>query len=243
MERLDKVLLIRGYAPSRSAGKRMIKEGRVSVNGEICRKTAYLTREDDTVEVFEEPISFVSRGGLKLQYALTEYDIDLSGAVCLDVGASTGGFTDCMLQNGASRVYAVDVGRNQLSDALLNDERVVSLEKTDIRKTDETHIPEKVDFVAVDVSFISLKYVLPYIVNFMKSNADVVALIKPQFEVGRESVAKYKGVITDPNLHKMAIGKVVAFMGRDMKAQVHAVLQSPVTGGSGNKEFLMWFNI
>ncbi|MCL2754132.1 MAG: TlyA family RNA methyltransferase [Oscillospiraceae bacterium] len=223
MTRLDKELHGRGLAKSRSVAAELIAGGKVLVGGEVCTKAATLVSESDRLEVTEQP-RYVSRGGYKLEHGLAAFGVDLRGKVCLDVGASTGGFTDCMLQHGASRVYAVDVGRGQLEESLKGDERVISLEQCDIRGFE---LPEKPEFTAVDVSFISVKLILPYI-----KSREAVVLIKPQFELGR----KHKGVITDRKLAGKIAEEVAAFAG----AGATKVIESPVIGGSGNREFLMY---
>ena len=219
MIRLDKELHLMSLVKSRTAAADLIAEGKVTVNGVICNKPSHLVGENDTVEIVGEMLKYVSRGGLKLQHALDVFGIDLTGKVCLDVGASTGGFTDCMLQSGAVKVYAVDVGSNQLDDKLKQDSRVVSMENCDIRNME---IP-KVDFTAVDVSFISLKLILPVL------SGEIISLIKPQFELGK----KHKGVITDSKLQDKIVKDITQF------ANAKNVIESPIIGKSGNKEFLM----
>jgi len=219
MTRLDKELHSRGLAKSRSAAAQLICGGKVRVNGEVCEKSSALICESDFLEVAEQP-RYVSRGGYKLEHALNAFNIDLRGKICLDVGASTGGFTDCMLQHGAAKVYAVDVGTSQLDESLRADARVISLEKHDIRTLE---LPEKTDFTSVDVSFISLKLILPHIASH------AVVLIKPQFELGR----KHKGVIADAKLARKIAEEVAAFAGSS------TLIDSPILGKNGNHEFLM----
>jgi 23S rRNA (cytidine1920-2'-O)/16S rRNA (cytidine1409-2'-O)-methyltransferase len=221
MNRLDKELHTRGLVKSRTAAADLITDGKVAINGVVCVKSSREVSDGDLIEIVGELPKYVSRGGLKLEHALDTFGIDLTGKICLDVGASTGGFTDCMLQRGASRVYAVDVGTNQLAPILRDDNRVVSIERCDIRGT--TIIPF-VNFTAVDVSFISLKLVLPYLCG------ETVALIKPQFEYG----IKHKGVITDNKVQDNIVDDIT----KSFNAK--GVIESPILGKGGNKEFLMW---
>jgi len=226
--RLDKELYLRGFVKSRTVAAELIADGKVNVNGEVCVKASRLVLIDDVVEVHGEQLRYVSRGGLKLEHALNTFGIDLTGKICLDVGASTGGFTDCMLQHGASLVYAVDVGTNQLDSVLRDDGRVVSMERCDIRTAE---ISEEVEVCAVDVSFISLKLILPYI------RSEAVVLVKPQFELGK----KHKGVITDMKLQNKIVNDVREF-AESIGFRIKDVIESPILGGSGNREFLMYVN-
>jgi 23S rRNA (cytidine1920-2'-O)/16S rRNA (cytidine1409-2'-O)-methyltransferase len=226
MNRFDKELHERGLAKSRSSAADLIARGAATVNGVICTKSARLVSERDVIAC--ETPRYVSRGGLKLERALREFGTDLRGLTCLDTGASTGGFTDCMLQHGAARVYAVDVGSNQLDPLLREDSRVVSMERCDIRGA---VLPEKIDFAAVDVSFISAKLILPELNRLSKSKASAIVLLKPQFETGR----RHKGVVTDRRVHE----KIVADFIREYSAYSARVIESPVLGGDGNREFLM----
>jgi 23S rRNA (cytidine1920-2'-O)/16S rRNA (cytidine1409-2'-O)-methyltransferase len=226
MRRLDKELHIRQLVKSRTAAVELIKNNSVTVNGVICNKTSQTVSPEDSLVIIGEQLRYVSRGGLKLEQALNEFKIDLSGKVCLDVGASTGGFTDCMLQHGASRVYAVDVGTSQLDPTLRGDSRVVCMENCDIRKIE---IPP-VQFTAVDVSFISLKLILPCLSG---KAGTIVALIKPQFELGK----KHKGVIRDAKLQQKIVDDIAGFAGSDR------IIESPIVGGCGNREYLMGINL
>ncbi len=242
-ERLDVILTRMGLAKSRTSAQEMIKEGSVSVNGSIVSKASEKFDTDyDKVSVSENSSveKYVGRGGFKLENAINEYGIELNGKVCLDIGASTGGFTDCMLKNGAKKVFAVDVGTNQLDESLRKDERVISLEKLDIRKADK-EISEKVDFISIDVSFISLKCILPELKRFASENAYCVALIKPQFENGRVKNGK-NGVIKDPKVHKRIVEDICLFAGSLGFSDIKTV-PSSILGGDGNKEFLMYFKI
>ena len=208
--RLDQLLWNRGLETSRERAKARIMEGAVFVDGEKRTKPGEPVREDAQVTVRGDPIPYVSRGGLKLAKALRCFPVHLNGRICMDVGASTGGFTDCMLQNGAARVYAVDVGYGQLAWKLRTDSRVVSLERTNIRYLTKERVPEPIGFFSVDISFISLTLALPVIRGLLDADAQGVCLIKPQFEAGREHVGK-KGVVRDPAVHRAVIRKVVDF--------------------------------
>ena len=187
MERLDVALIQSGYAASRQRAKELIQQGSVTINGTVCTKAARSVSETDQLAVTDAGLQYVGRGGLKLEAALPLLgSFSLQGAVCMDIGASTGGFTDCMLQNGAQKVYAVDVGRDQLAQKLRQDARVVNLEQTDIRKLPETAVAEPIAFLSVDVSFISLRLIIPELVRFLQPGGMAILLIKPQFEAGRE---------------------------------------------------------
>lgn len=242
-ERLDLILAAKNLAKSRTAASEMIKEGSVTVNGKVILKASEkVDPETDIISVSGESsvMKYVGRGGFKLETAINEFGIDLSGKICLDIGASTGGFTDCMLMNGASKVFAVDVGTNQLAEKLRNDSRVISLEKLDIRKaTDE--ISEKVDFIGIDVSFISLRHILPELRRFSSENAFGVALIKPQFENGRVKNGK-NGVIKDPKVHKRIVEDICLF-SEGLGFSSIRTTPSSILGGDGNREFLMYFEI
>jgi 23S rRNA (cytidine1920-2'-O)/16S rRNA (cytidine1409-2'-O)-methyltransferase len=215
----------------------LIKAGAVTVNGNVIRKPARDCDEKDEVRIVGELPRFVSRGGLKLQGALDAFEITLGGKICADIGASTGGFTDCMLQNGAARVYAVDVGTAQLHNSLRRQERVVSLENTDVRGLT---LPEAVDFLAADLSFISLKLVLPQLALLAP---ETIVLIKPQFEAGRQMMNKAKfaknGVIKDEKLIRQTVDGVVA-CAKELGFDVRGVVPSPICGGDGNREFLAY---
>ena len=203
-ERLDVLLTERGFFDSREKAKAVIMAGEVFVNGQREDKAGSKFDREADIEVKGKVLKYVSRGGLKLEKAVEMYGLDLAGKICIDIGSSTGGFTDCMLQNGAIKVYAIDVGTNQLAWKLREDERVVSMEKTNIRYVTEGQIPEKADFASVDVSFISLTKVLPTAVKLLRDEAHMVCLIKPQFEAGREKVGK-KGVVRDFSVHKEVV--------------------------------------
>lgn len=236
-ERLDAALVQRGLCQSRERAKVLIMEGLVYVNGQKSDKAGTQVKEDDSIEVRGESLKYVSRGGKKLEKAMESFPIDLNGGICMDIGASTGGFTDCMLQNGAAKVYSVDVGYGQLAWSLRTDERVVNLERTNIRYLTEEQVPEKLDFISVDVSFISLTLVLPVAYRFLKDGRSMVCLVKPQFEAGRENVGK-KGVVRDPKIHEMVIEKVADF-AQGLGFAVLGLDFSPIKGPEGNIEYLL----
>ncbi len=237
-KRLDVVLFERGFAESREKAKALIMSGIVYVNDQKEIKAGRAIKPDDTVEVRGSTLKYVSRGGLKLEKAMESFPINLEGNICMDIGASTGGFTDCMLQNGASKVYSIDVGYGQLAWKLRSDSRVVNLERTNFRYVTHEQIPEEIDFASVDVSFISLKLILPVMYTLLKDGAQAVCLIKPQFEAGRENVGK-KGVVRDPAIHEIVI-KTIAEFADSQSFQVLGLEHSPVKGPEGNIEYLMY---
>ena len=234
--RLDVLLVEKGFIESRQKAQTTIMSGLVFVNNQKIDKPGVSVADDAQIEVRGKALKYVSRGGLKLEKAMQTWPIDLNGTICMDIGASTGGFTDCMLQNGAVKVYAVDVGYGQLAWSLRNDERVVCLERTNARHLDHEIIPDEPDFSSVDVSFISLKLILPAIANVLKENGHVVCLIKPQFEAGKEKVGK-KGVVRDAAVHLEVLEN---FFGH-AKESGFTVLDltfSPIRGPEGNIEYL-----
>ena len=237
--RLDVLLVEGGYFPSRERAKRSIMAGEVFVNGMREDKAGTLFHPDKIrqIEVKGDKMPFVSRGGLKLQKALQVFSINVRECVCLDIGASTGGFTDCMLQSGAKLVYAVDVGYGQLAYRLMRDERVISLERTNFRHLSVEVIPEPVDFASADVSFISLRKILPVVPQFLKPEAEMVCLVKPQFEAGRDKVGK-KGVVRDAAVHREVITDVCHASVETGFTPV-GVSFSPITGPEGNIEYLL----
>ncbi len=237
-ERLDVLLVKNGLAPSREKAKIMIMEGNVFVAGQREDKAGSTFPEDVQIEVRGSSLKYVSRGGLKLEKALASFPIDLNGCICMDIGASTGGFTDCMLQNGAVKVYAIDVGYGQLAWKLRSDERVVCMEKTNFRYVTDEQIKEPVDFASVDVSFISLSKILPVAYPLLKEKGEMACLIKPQFEAGREKVGK-KGVVRDPKVHEEVIQNVFGFAS-DAGFAICGLEYSPVRGPEGNIEYLMY---
>ena len=236
-ERLDILLVKRNLAPSREKAKAIIMSGSVFVDGQREDKAGTTFPEEVLIEVRGHVLPYVSRGGLKLEKALQNFDVDVQGKVCTDVGASTGGFTDCMLKNGALRVYAIDVGRGQLDWKLRQDERVVCMEKTNIRYVTPEDLGEPIDFSSVDVSFISLSKVLPPIHAYLKESGEVAALIKPQFEAGREKVGK-KGVVREKSTHIEVIEAVFRY-AVDTGFDVLDLTLSPIRGPEGNIEYLM----
>lgn len=237
-ERLDVLLTERGFFDSREKAKAVIMAGEVFVNGQREDKAGSKFDREAEIEVKGKVLKYVSRGGLKLEKAVEVYGLNLMDKTCIDIGSSTGGFTDCMLQNGAAKVYAIDVGTNQLAWKLREDKRVVSMEKTNIRYVTEEDIPEKADFASVDVSFISLTKVLPAAVNLLKDEAYMVCLIKPQFEAGREKVGK-KGVVRDLSVHKEVIELVINF-AIGLNLFIKGLTFSPVKGPEGNIEYLLY---
>ena len=240
-KRLDVLIFEKGYAESRERAKAIIMSGNVYVNNQKADKPGTAYDENAPIEVRSTGLKYVSRGGLKLEKAMSSFELELDGTTCLDIGASTGGFTDCMLQNGAEKVYSVDVGYGQLAWKLRTDSRVVNMERTNFRNVTNEDISEPVDFFSVDVSFISLKIILPVARKLLSENGRGVCLIKPQFEAGREKVGK-KGVVRDIKVHEEVIENIVNFAllsGFD----VLGLDFSPVKGPEGNIEYLMYVKI
>ncbi|MDD6155833.1 MAG: TlyA family RNA methyltransferase [Lachnospiraceae bacterium] len=237
-ERLDVLLVQRGLAPSREKAKTMIMEGNVFVNNNREDKAGSLFPDDCNIEIHGNTLKYVSRGGLKLEKAMTHFGITLDGKVCMDIGASTGGFTDCMLQNGARKVYSVDVGYGQFAWVLRQDPRVVCMEKTNIRYVTPEDIDDVLDFASVDVSFISLTKVLPAAHELLRDNGQMVCLIKPQFEAGREKVGK-KGVVRDRGVHLEVVDKIIDF-ALNNGFSVLNLEYSPIKGPEGNIEYLVY---
>ena len=237
-ERLDILLVNRNLAESREKAKAIIMSGNVFVDGQREDKAGSTFADTVTIEVKGNPLKYVSRGGLKLEKAMESYGITLAGKVCMDVGSSTGGFTDCMLQNGATKVYAVDVGTNQLAWKLRQDERVISMEKTNIRYLTPEQIQEKVAFASIDVSFISLTKVLPAVRQLLIHEGEIVSLIKPQFEAGREKVGK-KGVVRDQKVHLEVIELISSFAA-SIGFTCLDLDFSPIKGPEGNIEYLLY---
>ena len=236
-ERLDVLLVQRGLAPSREKAKAMIMEGNVFVDNEREDKAGTFFDEKVSIEVRGNTLRYVSRGGLKLEKAMDHFDLSLEGKVCMDIGASTGGFTDCMLQNGAAKVYAVDVGYGQFAWKLRQDERVVCMEKTNIRYVTPDDIDDALDFASVDVSFISLTKVLGPAKELLKVGGEMVCLIKPQFEAGKDKVGK-KGVVRDARVHKEVIESVILF-AKSIGFEILHLEYSPIKGPEGNIEYLV----
>ena len=235
--RLDVALFERGFAESREKAKALIMAGQVYLNGQKAQKSGDSVKETDTLEVRGEKMPYVSRGGFKLEKAIAAFGLSLDGKICMDIGASTGGFTDCMLQNGASKVYAIDVGYGQLAWSLREDERVVNLERTNFRYVTRGQVPEEIDFASVDVAFISLKLIVPVMRALLCADGQAVCLIKPQFEAGREHVGK-KGVVRDKAVHEAVVADLVRFM-LDSGFSVLHLDYSPIKGPQGNIEYLI----
>lgn len=243
--RLDLLLVERGLAESRSMAQRLVMAGQVRVNGEIVLRSAANVTTDVRLEVEQRP-RFVSRGGEKLEAAIQAFKLDVSGLVCADVGASTGGFTDCLLQHAAAKVYAIDVGHGILDWKLRQDRRVMVMEGTNARFLDR--LPEPVQVITVDASFISLKVLLPVIKDWIFSEAEnqaaakgtIIALVKPQFEAGRQQVGRGKGVIRDPSIHRQVLMDVLTY-ALQLGYGIRGLICSPLTGPKGNLEFLAWF--
>ena len=235
-KRLDVLLTERGLQESRQRAQAVIMSGEVFVNGQRVDKPGTAVAEDAQIEVRGGTLAYVSRGGLKLEKAMAAFPIDLNGAVCADIGASTGGFTDCMLQNGAEKVYAVDVGYGQLAWKLRSDPRVVCLERTNARYLTHEQVPDELDFASVDVSFISLKLILPPLNGLLKDGGHAACLVKPQFEAGREKVGK-KGVVRDPDVHLEVLEHFLDH-AKESGFTVLGLTYSPIRGPEGNIEYL-----
>lgn len=236
--RADQLLFDKGLAESREKAKRIIMSGIVYIDDLRVDKPGTKIDSESELKLKGNTLKYVSRGGLKLEKAINKYNLKLDYLICMDIGASTGGFTDCMLQNGAEKVYSIDVGYGQLDWKLRNNEKVVNLEKTNFRYLDFEKIGEKIDFFTIDVSFISLKIIVPELEKFSKDNSKLVALIKPQFEAGREKVGK-NGVVRDPNVHVEVIEKIIKVLN-DYKWSVEDITHSPIKGPKGNIEFLAY---
>lgn len=239
-ERLDVLLVQQGLASSRELAKAYIMAGNVYVDGQKEDKAGTRVAVTAALEVKGSQMKYVSRGGYKLEKAIDAFGILLEGKICLDIGASTGGFTDCMLQNGAAKVYAIDVGYGQFAWKLRNDPRVVCLEKTNVRYVTHEQVPDAGDFASIDVSFISLTKVLPAVLGVLGEKGQLVCLIKPQFEAGREKVGK-KGVVRDKNVHKEVIEKIAAYV-RTQGLGILGLSFSPIKGPEGNIEYLIYLD-
>lgn len=239
--RLDQALVTRGMCDSREQAKRSIMAGAVRVNGHPATKASDPVTEEDVVELAQKE-KFVSRGGQKLEHALENFSFDPAGMTAIDLGASTGGFTDCLLQNGAEKVFAVDVGHGQLAWKLRQDERVVVMEKTNARHLDQSSFPSSfspVQLIVADCSFISLRSILPAAVPLLRDQGHVIALIKPQFEAGKQEADKGRGVITDSAVHQRVIEELQAFIAEKTPLMWRRLTESPILGPAGNKEFLV----
>lgn len=236
-DRLDIVLVKKHYFPTRQKAKYEIEQGNVYVNGKKITKTSKIINYQDNIEIKGQTLKYVSRGGLKLEKAISLFGISLKDKICADIGASTGGFTDCMLQNSAQKVYAIDVGHSQLAEELLNNEKVVNLEGTNIKELDTNSI-EKLDFISSDVSFISEIHVLPKIYELLKIKGKAVVLIKPQFEAGSQHLNK-NGVVKNIKIHQKVIQNIVMFANK-LGFRIIDVTYSPIKGPAGNIEYLLY---
>jgi 23S rRNA (cytidine1920-2'-O)/16S rRNA (cytidine1409-2'-O)-methyltransferase len=237
-ERLDQALVARGLCDSREQAKRLIIAGEVMVNGHPGSKPASPVPEGAEIVLKEKP-RFVGRGGLKIEGALDHFEIDVTGLICMDIGASTGGFTDCLLQRGAEKVFAFDVGSNQLVWKIRSDPRVVARERFNVRYMVPDDVGEQVDLIVIDVSFISLTKILGPAFSVLKEGGSIVCLIKPQFELQRDDVGK-GGIVRDAALHDRAVEKIRCYVAEELDHHWKSVMDSPITGTDGNREFLAW---
>jgi len=239
-ERLDVLLVEKGIYQSRERAKAAIMAGVVFVDGQKSDKAGNMVNTEAEIFVKEDHCPYVSRGGLKLEKSMESFDLKLNDCVCMDIGASTGGFTDCMLQNGAVKVYAIDVGYGQLDWKLRNDSRVVNMEKCNVRYLNTDLISDPIDFISIDVSFISLKLIFPVAVKVLKDTGSLVCLVKPQFEAGREQVGK-KGIVRDVKVHEEVIRNVISYAA-DNGLYPNGLTFSPVKGAKGNIEYLLYLS-
>lgn len=240
-KRLDTVLVEQGFFDTRSKAQSAIMAGQILVNDLKIDKPGTQVTDEVKIKIIGNKLPYVSRGGLKLEKALKVFPISLNDKTVADIGASTGGFTDCSLQNGARKVYAIDVGYGQLAWSLRNDERVVNMERTNVRYLDETSLPEKIQIATIDVAFISLDKVLPAVRKLLSTDGCVIALIKPQFEAGRDKVGK-KGVVREPKVHEEVIEKVIE-MAKEEKFGIGGLDYSPIKGPEGNIEYLLYLTL
>ncbi|KJS84903.1 MAG: hypothetical protein JM58_10025 [Peptococcaceae bacterium BICA1-8] len=236
--RLDLAMVQQGIVESREKAKALIMAGKVKVGGKTIDKAGTNVDENTIIEFIGLPLPYVSRGGLKLEKALSYFSIDLTGKIVADIGASTGGFTDCALQKGAKKVYAIDVGYGQLDWKLRNDSRVVNMERTNARYVKAADLEEQVDFISIDVAFISLEKILPAVKEILKDEGEIIALIKPQFEAGKDKIGK-KGVVKDKKTHIEVITNILT-VSYALDYYVHGLTYSPVKGPEGNIEYLIW---
>lgn len=237
MARLDIMLVKLGISTSRERAKELIKNGSIYVNEKIVTKPSAEVSESDEIRSDAEAFRYVGRGGLKLEKAIDAFSLRLDGLKCIDIGASTGGFTDCMLQNGAYKVYAVDVGHDQLAEKLRSDSRVINAENTDVRGLDAEFFGGEADFISTDVSFISVKFILPKIADFLRCGCDAAVLVKPQFEAGKHNIGK-NGIVKNRKVHEEVLADITEF-AYNLGLSPQAVIGSPIRGGSGNIEYLM----
>jgi 23S rRNA (cytidine1920-2'-O)/16S rRNA (cytidine1409-2'-O)-methyltransferase len=236
-ERIDRLLVRKGFVQSRERAQSLIMEGKVRAGGGVVDKPGTMVEEEVSVEIIGEDLPYVSRGGVKLEGALRAFGVDPFGMKVLDIGASTGGFTDCVLQKGAQRVHAVDVGYGQMAWKLRTDPRVVNLEKTNVRYLRREAIEGEVDLILIDTSFISIEKFLPHLLDFLKEGGAIVSLIKPQFEVGKGEVGK-GGVVRDPSLHEKVVERISRFC-EGLGLRIRGVVESSLLGPKGNKEFFI----
>ena len=241
--RLDVALVERGLAATRAKAQSLIMARRVLVNEQFAGKPGSAVRDDDVIRVQSPEHPWVGRGGMKLAHALEHFAIDVSGRVCADIGASTGGFTDVLLKHGAAKVFAVDVGYGQLDASLRNDPRVIVREKVNARFLQPSDFDEPIEFVSIDVSFISLRLVLPVIAPLLAPGAWVVALVKPQFEAGKAEADRGAGVITDPAVHERVLRELQAWIGEHTPFSIQGLADSPIYGREGNREFLLYLSL
>ena len=234
--RIDIYLSENGYVKSRERAKSLIKAGQIQVNGIVVSKPSYDVPEDADIEITGEQLKYVGRGGLKLEKAIDCFNINLKERICIDIGASTGGFTDCMLQNGAAYVYAVDVGHDQLDEMLVSDNRVCNMERTNIRDLTSKDFVPYPSFISTDVSFVSLKQILPKIKELLQENGEAVVLIKPQFEAGKSAIGK-NGIVKDRKVHEKVLVDIISFCF-SQQLEVKNLVHSPISGGDGNIEYL-----
>lgn len=239
MDRIDVILFERELVDSREKAKVLIKHGQVLLNNEVCTKPSKLVNETDKLEIINK-LKFVGRGGYKLQKALEDFKINLQDKVCLDVGASTGGFTDCMLQYGAKKIFALDVGHSQLDDTLKVNSKVINMEKINIREVDKEIFDSAIDFIAVDVSFISINLILSKLIELVNENGEIVILLKPQFEAGKENIKK-NGLVKSKKVHLLVLKNVVENI-KEHNLFIKGLTNSPIKGGEGNIEYLLYLS-
>lgn len=237
-DRLDIELVVRELAKTRSKAQNMIKNSTVCVNNKIITKPSFSVEKTDEIKVVGEALKYVGKGGLKLEKAITEFNIDIRGKVCVDFGASTGGFTDCMLQNDACYVYAVDVGKDQLDKSLLDNPKVKNIENTNIKTVKKSNFEKDIDFCSVDLSFISLSFAVPVVNDILTDNGEAVLLIKPQFEAGPENLSK-KGIVKDRKIHIKVLEKIIMHI-QNSGISILNLSFSPIKGGDGNIEYLIY---
>ena len=237
-QRLDLYLVSQGAAGSREKVKKLIETGNVTVNGKIVKKAGHAVCNNDIININKIEEKYVSRGGYKLERAINSFSLDLSSKICADIGASTGGFCDCMLQNGAEKIYAVDVGIGQLADKIKSDSRVINIEKCNFRYADENLFGEKAQFCSVDVSFISLRYILPALFSVMSDESEAICLIKPQFEAGKDNIGK-NGIVKSKSVHNNVLNEIIN-TAEHVGFKIGGIDHSPITGGDGIIEYLIY---